>query len=280
MNQVSPVVTTQPGVTVPGQAAIYDTGGQTGLQAPPAVWMPKPSAGSLGCPPGLEYLAQVDKLVIKEQPNIIEMVAHAEQENVYNIFNASGQQVYRANEESDTCHRQCCRANRGFIMHVTDNLNNEVIRMDRVFRCVSYPCFSCIGCCAHRVNVEAPVGTVIGYVKRKPSFCTPLFAIMDADDNEVLVISGPGCICQGCHCDVDFNISSGESDVGKIVKLAPQDLQEMFSTADTFSLNFPMNLDVKQKALLFGATFLIDFLYFELSPGRRGRGRGRYSKRR
>ena len=37
----------------------------------------------------------------------------------------------------------------------------------------------------------------------------------------------------------------------------------MFTDADNFGINFPIDLDVKVKATLLGATFLIDFMYFE-----------------
>ena len=37
----------------------------------------------------------------------------------------------------------------------------------------------------------------------------------------------------------------------------------MVTDADNFVVTFPQSLDVKKKALLLGACFLIDFMYFE-----------------
>ena len=37
----------------------------------------------------------------------------------------------------------------------------------------------------------------------------------------------------------------------------------MFTDAQNFGVTFPIDLDVKMKATLLGATFLIDFMYFE-----------------
>lgn len=54
-----------------------------------------------------------------------------------------------------------------------------------------------------------------------------------------------------------------ESIVGQISKQWGGFLQEGFSDADNFGVSFPMDLDVKVKALLLGAVFLIDFMYFE-----------------
>ncbi|XP_053379769.1 phospholipid scramblase 1-like [Mercenaria mercenaria] len=280
-NQVAPVVNTQPvgqEQQAPGQPALYGQPGQQGAQLPPVVWMPKPTAGlSNACPPGLEYLTQVDQILIKQQIEIMELLSNWEAENKYRILNTMGQQVYFAKEESDACHRQCCRGNRGFTMHVTDNLGNEVIRLEREFRCWRDSAWcACSDCCAHRITVEAPVGTVIGYVRQKPSFCIPTYAIMDADENERLYISGPCCVCQGCPCDVNFTVHSatdGDTDVGKIQKQWSNVLQEMFTQADNFGVTFPMDLDVKMKAIMIGATFLIDFLFFEVPQNRHGNRR-------
>ena len=37
----------------------------------------------------------------------------------------------------------------------------------------------------------------------------------------------------------------------------------MFTDADTFGVDFPVDLHVKAKALILGALFLIDYAYFE-----------------
>ena len=41
----------------------------------------------------------------------------------------------------------------------------------------------------------------------------------------------------------------------------------MFTDAQNFGVTFPIDLDVKVKATLLGATFLIDFMYFEKQSG-------------
>ncbi|XP_053379773.1 phospholipid scramblase 2-like isoform X2 [Mercenaria mercenaria] len=298
-NQVAP---TQPVVnTQPGQPGVYTQpyGGQPGqqyvgqpgqqfagqpgqnvmlggmgnaVQPPPQVWMPKPPSGPPGCPPGLDYLTQVDQILIKQQIEMMELFTNWEAKNKYRLLNSMGQQVYFAKEESETCMRQCCRENRSFTMHVTDNLGNEVIRLEREFRCWrdSNWC-ACCSCCAHRIVVEAPVGTVVGYVKQRPSFMAPKYVIMDENEKDILYIEGPCCVCQGCPCDVNFTIHSatdGETEVGKIQKQWGNLLQEMFTSADNFGVTFPMDLDVKMKAVMIGATFLIDFMYFEGAQNR------------
>ena len=60
--------------------------------------------------------------------------------------------------------------------------------------------------------------------------------------------------------------------VGKITKQWSGIGREMFTDAQNFGLTFPIDLDVKMKATLLGATFLIDFMYFE--RGSNGGGGG------
>jgi len=81
-----------------------------------------------------------------------------------------------------------------------------------------------------------------------------------------LSIDGPCCMCQTlcCRCDIEFTVKTPDgNEVGKVSKKWSGITKEMFSSADTFGVSFPMDLDVKLKAVLIGAVFLIDFMYFE-----------------
>ena len=53
--------------------------------------------------------------------------------------------------------------------------------------------------------------------------------------------------------------------IGKISKQWTGLAREAFTDADNFGVNFPMDTAVKNKALLIGAVFLIDFMFFEKS---------------
>jgi hypothetical protein len=57
--------------------------------------------------------------------------------------------------------------------------------------------------------------------------------------------------------------TDGVTEVGKITKQWGGFIQEVISKADIFSCTFPMDMDIKMKATILGATFLIDFMYFE-----------------
>ncbi|KAL3862664.1 hypothetical protein ACJMK2_008618 [Sinanodonta woodiana] len=229
-------------------------------QQPQVQWMTRPQ-GPPGCPPGLEYLSQIDQLLVKQQVELFELVTGWETANKYKIMNSVGQQVYFAAEESDACLRQCCGANRGFNIHITDNAGQEVIRVNREFKCCAHQWCACIDACAHEVQIEAPPGHIVGYVKQKRSCCEPKYKILDHDHHKKLVMQGPCCMLTGpcCTWDHDFIVFSkdGANEVGKVSKQWSGLLKEYFTDADNFGVSFPMDLDVKMKAVMLGAVFLI-----------------------
>jgi len=231
-------------------------------------WMQRPAVS--GCPPGLEYLAQIDQLLVKQQKEIMEIVTSWEMKNKYQITNSVGQQVYFASEESSTCERQLCGPHRGFIMHICDNMQQEVIRVVREFKCCSgYQeciCGCCKGHCAAEVTVEAPVGEVVGKIRQACSSWKPHFKLETADDVEYANIRGPCCFGNICCPNTDFkitNMSEEEAEIGKVTKKWAGFAAEIITDAQTFSVEFPMDMDVRQKAVFIGAVFLIDFMCFE-----------------
>merc|ERR1719340_560803 len=105
--------------------------------------------------------------------------------------------------------------------------------------------------------------------------CEPQFVVKDQDGNVALRIEGPFCTFSICG-DVEFKVLSpdGSAEVGKISKQWSGFLKETFTDADNFGINFPMDLDVKMKATLLGALFLVDFMYFEKQNQNSGGGGG------
>ncbi|KAJ7392573.1 Phospholipid scramblase 3 [Desmophyllum pertusum] len=197
----APPVSQQPGSYAPAGQGQW-------MQAPPV---------PANCPPGLEYLTQIDQLLIKQQVELLEAFTGFETNNKYKIQNSMGQQVFFAAEE---------------------------------------------------IEVQSPPGTVVGYCSQDWSICIPKFEIQDADRQTVLRIEGPFCQCNLCG-DVEFQVLSadGQNQVGKISKQWSGLVKEAFTDADNFGITFPMDLDVKMKAVVLGSCFLIDFMFFEKAQG-------------
>ncbi|XP_034852306.1 phospholipid scramblase 1 isoform X2 [Mirounga leonina] len=182
----------QPGYNLPG--------GPAGVPCMPA---PPPP---LDCPPGLEYLSQIDQILIHQQIELLEVLTGFETNNRYEIKNSFGQRIYFAAEDTDFCTRNCCGASRPFTMRILDNMGQEVITLERPLKCDS----CCFPCCLQEIK--------------------------SLDEENV---------------------------VGKISKQWTGFMREAFTDADNFGIQFPLDLDVKMKAVMLGACFLIDFMFFE-----------------
>ncbi|XP_006895173.1 PREDICTED: phospholipid scramblase 1 [Elephantulus edwardii] len=223
--------------------------------------MPAPPP-PLNCPPGLEYLTQIDQLLVHQKMEILEVITGFETRNKYEIKNSLGQRVYFAVEDSNCCVRNCCGPARPFVLNIIDNTGREVITLERPLRCDTCCCPTCL----QEIEVQAPPGVPVGYVIQTWHPCLPKFKIQNERKETVLKITGP-CITCRCCADVDFEVKSLDEQavVGKISKQWTGLLKEAFTDKDNFGIQFPLDLDVKIKAVLLGACFLIDFMFFESS---------------
>nr|XP_060627535.1 phospholipid scramblase 1-like [Anolis sagrei ordinatus] len=222
----------------------------------------------LNCPPGLEYLSQIDRLLLHQKIEILEILTGLETWNRYEIKNDAGQRMYYALEENNFCTLFCWGTARPFTIRIFNNLAQEIIQLTRPLRCSR----CCFPCCLQKLEVQAPPGTPIGYVIQNWDFCLPKFTLQNEAHVDILKIVGPFLVCS-CGADVLFDLMSldGKSNVGRISKLWGGLVKEMFTDADDIGVQFPLNLDIKMKAVTLAAAFLIDFMYFENSYENRQR---------
>ncbi|KAG7526452.1 hypothetical protein JOB18_040354 [Solea senegalensis] len=234
-----------------------------------------PSAGIPGCPPGLEYLTQVDQLLIKQKVELVEALVGFESNNKYEVRNSMGQSVFYAVEENDCLSRQCCGPVRSFTIHILDNFGQEIITITRPLKCMS----CCFPCCLQELEVQSPPGNTVGYVMQQWHPFSPKFIVTNENCEPVLKIHGPFCGWSFLP-DVDFELDRRPtpthdvlfvlsvtypqiltmdevSKIGKISKQWTGLLREVFTDADNFGIQFPMDLDVRMKAVMIGACFLI-----------------------
>ncbi|XP_066475632.1 phospholipid scramblase 2-like [Tiliqua scincoides] len=251
----------QPPYVTQSYPGVYSSPAVTGQPNAPggAMWMPAPPTIP-NCPPGLEYLTQIDQLLIHQQIELLEILTGFETANKYEIKNALGQRIYFAAEENDCCTLNCCGASRPFTMKIVDNLGQHIIELIRPLRCSS----CCFPCCLQELEVHAPPGTPVGYIKQIWHPCLPKFVIQNEAREDILKIVGPCVVCS-CCADIHFEVMSVDEkeNVGRISKQWTGFVKEAFTDADNFGIQFPMNLDVKMKAVMLGACFLIDFMFFE-----------------
>lgn len=229
-----------------------------GAMQPGADWMPVPT-GVPVCPRGLEYLTMIDQLLVHQKVELLEAFLSFETKNKYTVKNSMGQKIYTAKEDTDCCTRNCCGNSRPFDIKIKDNAGMEVIHLNRDLRCTA----CCFPCCLQRLEVFSPPGQLIGAVVQEWSILTPKFRVENERGEAVFKIEGPCCTFSICG-DVDFQVlSTNGIEVGKISKQWSGLLREAFTDADHFGITFPLDLDVKMKATLLGALFLIDYMFFE-----------------
>ncbi|CAD6189919.1 unnamed protein product [Caenorhabditis auriculariae] len=240
MQPFSHPITVQPGLQ-PGQVASHT-----------AVYMPMPNPIE-GVPPGLEYLSYVDSLIVYQLKELIEIVTNWETKNKYVLKNANGDQIYYAFEESECCERQCCGPQRGFTMHIVDNFQEGSPDPPTALQMLR----------RGLLRIRPPRDIWARSVNGSPAV-PRLFHLLDANNTEILKIDGPCCcLMMGCQ-DKEFPVSSlSDQTIGAIKKRWGGCFREAITDADVFSVDFPIDMDVKMKAVMLAATFLIDFMEFE-----------------
>lgn len=227
-------------------------------------WMPIPRGVDDDCPPGLQYLSKIDSIFVDQEIQMLEVMTGYETNNKFAIKNKYGERIFYAYEETNCCTRNICGPIRPFEMIIVDNRGKEVIHLNRPLRCDCFLCF----CCLQSMTVEAPPGSVIGKIKEKFRIICPSFKIKNRRNETVLRIEGPCCrkiICCGLCGSVDFLITppDGRTIIGKISKEWSGIVREAFTDTDFFGIMFPVDLDVRMKAVLLGACILINSMYFE-----------------
>lgn len=121
-----------------------------GYSAVPSAPPPGPAS-----PNGLEYLMQIDQLLVHQQVELVEALTGFETNNKYQVKNVMGQPVFFAAEENDCCTRNCCGSARPFKMNIVDNFGKPVMRLERPLRCQA----CCCCCCLQELRVFSPPGT-------------------------------------------------------------------------------------------------------------------------
>lgn len=220
-----------------------------------AEWMPSVPAVD-GCPRGLEYLSQVDQLTVEHGVELLEAFPGWEDgsKHRYVMKNKLGQQIYVAADNTGGCQRKCCSDYMPFEMRLVDNTDRHVMLVQRPHWCCKSN--------GQYLEVECPPGEAIGYIKEDCSFgCGyPSFSVLNSDMEAVLKLKAP---FDGCCGTPKYNVQSLEGEkIGRIRNKVLDSDKELSTQANNFGITFPMDLDIKLKATLLAALFMINFSFF------------------
>ncbi|KAG8445326.1 hypothetical protein GDO86_010204, partial [Hymenochirus boettgeri] len=205
-------------------------------------------------PPGLEHLSKMQQIIIHQQTELLGVFLGTEKSSKYEIKDNFGQRLYFAKEENEYLNKNICGPLRPFTIRISNNRGQDVITVIRPLRCIS----CCFPCYLQELEIQAPPGTTAGFIVQKWDPFLPVFMIQNESKEDVLKIIGPYVTCS-CFGDVNFEIKTlnEESIIGKISKYWSGFVNDVFTNADNFGIEFPVYLDVKLKAALVGACFLI-----------------------
>lgn len=264
----------QPGGTSPIQ---YQPGRYPApRQTAPITWMTGPTPMP-NCPPGLEFLTQLDNVHVLQHFQPIEMMINFEANNKYDVRNNENQMIYVVTEDTDDYSRNAYHGLRPFVLRVTDSLNREVMTMQRPLKC-TICCYCCCPSTRQEMEIQCPPGVTIGFVREHWNLFRAIYNLQNEKKEVMMKIVGP-CLSSGCCSDFVFQVKSLEgTSIGSITRKW-NGLVAAAADAEHFEICFPLNLDVKMKAMIFGACFLIDFVHFERSAQSRHQSHGHHGHR-
>ena len=206
---------------------------------------------------GLESLAGLESLWIHQAVDLIETFLPKEVQNKYKITDHQGTQCCMAFEESSLYSRQKMGPLRPFKMYIYDNYGRMIFFCERHFELNSYS-----------VTVRLYDGTILGSIRHIVPCCRPCdqaFGVFDQNSSKIFRITVNCCKCRNREKSHEFDVFDvhSEKHVAQIRKEWAGYLQEICTDADTFGVEFLIDLDAKMKAVIIGAVFLIDFTYYE-----------------
>ncbi|XP_036612584.1 phospholipid scramblase 4 [Trichosurus vulpecula] len=263
-----------PGLNQPGGFPMYQSGGQpivyqpginvNPIQPPQVPWMAAPPPLP-NCPPGLEYLSQLEKVLVHQQIELLELMTRFESNNRYEVKNSMGQMIYMVLEDTDDITRNAYHTLRPFVIRVIDSMGREIMRLQRPYRCTC--CCFCCSSAMQELEIQSPPGVALGYVMQQWGCCMTYFRIENEKKEQVLILDGP-CM-PNCASATVYQVKSLDGAIiGSICRQWPGYVQASVADIDNFEVTFPLDLNVTMKALIFAATFLIDFMFFESPPRR------------
>jgi hypothetical protein len=197
----------------------------------------------------MQRLQGVGELVVTQKKDWGEIFADLEQGNRYVVLDAGGRELFFAAETGGSVlTRWFLRSFRPFEIRVLDADRKPVLRLRRPFKFY----FT-------ELHASDAGGRNLGRVQRRFSLLRRVYAVFDATGRETHQLFGP------LLHPWTFEVRRDGLSSGKIVKRWGGLLREGFTKADGFGVLFPAGATPETKALLLGATFLIDFAHFEQS---------------
>ncbi|XP_069500773.1 phospholipid scramblase 3-like isoform X2 [Ambystoma mexicanum] len=209
--------------------------------APPQTAIVPYMAQIPGVPAGLEYLTQIDHVVVNEKFSSAQRWGRN-----YEMVNNLGQRIFTGKQEV-----VCCGPL--YNLHISDNNSKEVMQLLQPCQCT----------CSPNLEIHCPPGNIIGYSMWNWNAFVTSLSIQNATKQTVLVVVGPG-FQTNLFGDVNFEVKSNDE---------TQTVGMIRRESGHFTVQFPLDLDVNIKAVLIGSCFFLDQAIYQQRQRMRRRGR-------
>ena len=225
-------------------------------------------------------LIDIPELIVQQEPDLVEAIIGCQQPNNYHVYgrlpNGETSYLFKFREFSGCAMRVLCPVNcRKFTMKMKavasyenksdNNFSNSILNIEKNFK---IPCF-----CLMRPDMKVDLiqdKTRLGTVEQIFSWCDPSFKVYNGNDEEVKFITGDCCQC-GFICR---NSSIGKTEDAHFFIYNPKDMSKpigdickktdsIFSTADSYSIIYPVKIPPEEKILLTIVAIMIDYQFFE-----------------
>ncbi|RXN35339.1 phospholipid scramblase 2-like protein [Labeo rohita] len=154
-----------------------------------------PSPDPYHFPSHLETFTRMDQLFVFREVTMEERIAEGffgiKPIKKYNVKDETGNKVFSILEDSERYARKMYGSGRSFIMKITDQSNQEVIRL-------VHPSVCCY--INHELEVQSPPGTPIGYVRQNLHACLPKFTVENEREITAMIPSSDPYYCPS-HLD-------------------------------------------------------------------------------
>ncbi|KRF78479.1 phospholipid scramblase 3 isoform X5 [Drosophila virilis] len=206
---------------------------------------------------GYDCLADLPSVHIEQTFELNDSLTAVSSENRYVVRSPLGDAIFAASESSTGRNRMIWGAARPFQMHLLDKTHQEAL----VFR--KKLAVGAICCQPKNLEIWIPPGNVLGRVVQSPTFTQPEFYIEDGNTHQpVFCVEGPANSGFCCYClpkECYFKIHSG-GDLRASIDHKWLASKSQYTTNIYFS---DARLTAKERALILGSAFLLEYMYFQ-----------------
>lgn len=195
----------------------------------------------------MKRIENISTILIKQKKAWGEILTGIEQRNKYHIYDEHGQELYFAGENHVSIFwRFFMKALRPFEIQIIDEMGAVQLIIRRPFRWMFQEC-----------SIFSPDETLLANVKWEFAVLNRKYVITDHSGAEIFRLFGP------LFKPWTFKIMKFDHQIGIIAKRWSGLFKEAFSDEDHFGLMLDEPASLKDKEILLGSVFLIDFVHFE-----------------